>query len=95
MDEGRQFEWDASKAARNLQKHGVALEEAATVFGDPMFITVVDDEHSEDEERYITIGMSSQNRLLMIAHTDRGGRIRLISARRATRREEQFYAEAD
>ena len=52
MDEGRQFEWDASKAARNLQKHGVALEEAATVFGDPMFITVVDDEHSEDEEQF-------------------------------------------
>jgi hypothetical protein len=47
----RHFEWDAGKATRNLQKHGVALEEAATVFGDPMFITVVDDEHSEDEER--------------------------------------------
>jgi len=91
----RQLEWDANKAAKNLQKHGVALEEAATIFDDPVFITVVDDEHSVDEERYITIGMSSQGRLLMVAHTDRDGRIRIISARGATKKEEQFYAEAE
>ena len=95
MDIQRHFEWDADKAARNLQKHGVALEEAVTVFEDPMFITVVDDEHSTDEERYITVGTSSQSQLLMVAHTDRGGRIRIISARRATKREAQFYAEAE
>jgi uncharacterized DUF497 family protein len=60
-----------------------------------MFITVVDDEHSVNEERYITIGFSVQSQLLMIAHTDRGGRIRIISARKATKKEEQFYAEAE
>ena len=94
MDVERHFEWDADKAAKVLQKHGVALEEAATVFEDPMFITVVDDEHSVDEERYITIGVSSQDRLLMVAHTDRGGRIRIVSARMATKKEARFYAEA-
>jgi uncharacterized protein len=91
----RQFEWDADKSARNLQKHGITLQEAATIFEDPMFITVVDDEHSVDEERYIAIGTSSQSRLLIVAHTDRDGRIRIISARKATRREAQFYAEAE
>ncbi|MBC8262507.1 MAG: BrnT family toxin [Anaerolineales bacterium] len=95
MTTERQFEWDANKAAQNLKKHSVAFEEAATVFDDPMFITVVDDEHSVDEERYITIGLSAQGRLLMIAHTDRGGQMRIISARKATKKEEQFYAEAE
>jgi uncharacterized DUF497 family protein len=95
LDSDREYEWDANKASKNSQKHGVALDEAATVFDDPMFITVVDDEHSADEERYITIGMSSLNRLLMVAHTDRGGRIRIMGARRATKKEELFYAEAE
>jgi uncharacterized protein len=95
LDVERRFEWDANKAARNLNNHGVAFEEAATAFADPMFITVVDDEHSVDEERYITLGMSSRDRLLIIAHTERDGRIRIISARRATKTEEQFYAEAE
>ena len=89
------FEWDANKAELNLRKHGVTFEEATTVFDDPMFITVVDNEHSIDEERYITIGRSEQGRVLMIAHTDRGGRIRIISVRKATRNEEQFHAEAE
>jgi uncharacterized DUF497 family protein len=80
---------------RNAEKHGVSFEEAQTVFDDPMFITVVDDEHSVDEERYITVGLSSRGRLLLVAHSDRGGVIRLISARKATRREERFYAEAE
>ena len=79
----------------NRKKHGIWFEEAQTVFDDPMFITVIDDEHSDDEERYITIGMSNRGRLLMVAHTDRNARIRLISARKATRREEQFYAESE
>ena len=90
-----QFEWDPQKALQNNEKHGITFEEAATVFGDPLFITVIDDEHSIDEERFITIGLSSQSQLLILAHTDRGGRIRIISARKATKAEEQFYAEAE
>jgi hypothetical protein len=89
------FEWDADKASRNVEKHGVSFGEAATVFDDPMFITFIDEEHSMDEERYITMGMSVRGRLLMLAHADRAGRIRIISARRTTKREEEYYAEAD
>ena len=89
------YEWDAHKSAKNIQKHAVTFEEAATVFDDPMFVTVVDAEHSTDEERYITIGLSKQGRLLMVAHTDRRERIRIISARKATRKETKFYAEID
>ena len=90
-----QFEWDPNKAAKNIEKHQVSFDEAAMVFDDPMFITVVDGEHSVDEERYITVGLSKRGRLLMVAHTDREGRIRIISARKATKKEEQFYAEAE
>jgi len=92
---GLQFEWDETKATKNIEKHRVSFDEAATVFDDPMFITFVDEEHSVDEERYITIGLSKQGRLLMVAHTDREGRIRIISARKATKIEEHFYAEAE
>lgn len=88
------FEWDPNKASKNVEKHQVSFEEAATVFDDLMFITVIDDEHSFDEERYITVGLSNQGRLLMVAHTDRKSRIRIISARKATAKEEQFYVEA-
>lgn len=88
------FEWDGDKARRNVERHRVSFEEAATVFEDPMFITFVDDEHSIDEERHITIGLSNRGRLLMLAHADRRDRIRLISARRATAKEDQFYAKA-
>jgi uncharacterized protein len=91
----RRFEWDANKAAKNLEKHHIDFSEAATVFDDPMFITVVDEEHSADEERYITLGLSAQGQLLLVAHTDRASRIRIISARRATRKEESFYAAAE
>ena len=87
--------WDAEKANTNVDKHGVSFEEAATVFDDPMFITFVDDEHSLDEERYITIGLSSRGRLIMLAHAECGDRIRIISARVATKKEGRFYAEAD
>lgn len=90
-----QFEWDNNKAAKNLRKHQVPFDEAASVFDDPMFITVVDEEHSVDEERYITIGISKHGRLLVVAHTDREGQIRVISARKATRKEANFYAEAE
>jgi uncharacterized DUF497 family protein len=89
------FEWDPNKAARNLERHRVSFEEAATVFDDPMFITLVDEDHSTDEERYITIGLSNQGRVLLLAHTDRKGQIRIISAREATRKEKQYYAEAE
>lgn len=89
------FEWDLNKAAINIKKHDVLFEEAATIFDDPMFITVIDEEHSDDEERYITIGLSKQARLLVVAHTDRAGQIRIISARKATKYEEQFYAETE
>ncbi len=90
-----QFEWDNTKAAKNLRKHQVSFDEAASVFDAPMFITVVDEEHSDDEERYITIGISKRRRLLVIAHTDREGQIRVINARKATRKEADFYAEAE
>ena len=95
MTAERDFEWDADKANRNVEKHDVSFEEAATVFEDPMFITFIDDEHSVDEERYITIGLSRRGRLLLLAHADHNDTIRIISARRATQKEEQFYAQAN
>ena len=82
-----QFEWDPNKALENLQKHRVAFKEAATVFGDTLSVTVPDPDHSKDEDRFITVGSSHQNRLLMIAHTEQGDSIRLISARELTPRE--------
>lgn len=90
---GLQFEWNPEKAASNFKKHEVAFEEAATVFDDPAFITLLDEAHSLTEGRYLTIGLSANNRLLLIAHTEREGQIRLISARKATKNERQFYEE--
>lgn len=89
------FEWDTNKATKNMRRHQVSFDEAATVFDDPMFVTFIDAEHSDDEERYITIGLSNRGKLLVIAHTERGEQIRIISARQATRKEERFYAEAE
>jgi len=91
---GIQFEWDAQEANENLKKHRVSFDEAKTVFHDLMLISVIDEEHSVDEERYITVGMSGRGRLVLVAHTDREGHVRIISARKATRKEERFYAEA-
>ncbi len=88
-----QFEWDPNKAIENLQKHRVAFEEAATVFGDHMSVTVPDPDHSTEEDRFITVGSSNQSRLLMIAHTERGDSIRIISARELTPRERRQYEE--
>ena len=79
------FEWDAEKAAGNVKKHGVSFEEAASVFGDPMAITFSDPDHSIDEHRFLTFGYSYKGRLLVVAHTGRLHRIRIISARKATR----------
>lgn len=92
-DEKLQFEWDPEKAEKNLKKHGVSFEEASTIFYDPQFISFLDEEHSADEERQITIGLSAKSKLLMVAHTERGKRIRIISARKATKNEEKFYNE--
>jgi uncharacterized protein len=88
------FEWDPEKAQKNIRKHEVDFEEASSIFDDPMFITVIDEEHSNDEERYITIGLSNKNRLLLVAHAERDDRIRIISARKVTKNEEKFYEEA-
>jgi uncharacterized DUF497 family protein len=88
------FEWDPAKAAANLKKHGVSFEEAVTVFQDPLAKIHADPDHSEDELRQILIGHSAQNRVLLVSFTDRRSRIRLISAREATRREHKEYEEA-
>ena len=90
----QRFEWDPSKASPNLKSHEVSFEEASTVLDDPLFIAFLDVEHSLDEERYITLGLSRESRLLLIAHTDREGAIRIISARQAAKNERQFYQEA-
>ena len=89
------FEWDGEKAEQNLKKHEVSFEEAATVFGDPLSITIDDLLHSEDEDRFVTIGESFQRRLLVVVHTDRGDNIRIVSSRRATRRERENYEEGN
>ncbi|MDE2322855.1 MAG: BrnT family toxin [candidate division NC10 bacterium] len=85
------FEWDPTKAMGNLRKHGVAFREAATVFRDPLSITVYDPDHSEEEDRYITVGTSMAGRFLIVAHTDRGTRTRIINARELTRAEREAY----
>jgi uncharacterized protein len=87
------FEWDPGKAAENLGKHGVSFEEAATVFRDVLSATGADPDHSFDEERFVTFGTSTGDRLLTIAHTDRGDTIRIISARPATPSERKIYEE--
>lgn len=92
---GIRFEWDPEKAEANLRKHGVPFAEAATVFGDPLSMTFYDPDHSIEEERYITIGTSRLGKLLVVAHTEREDRIRVISARQATRREREFYEEGN
>jgi uncharacterized DUF497 family protein len=87
------FEWDPEKAAHNREKHGVTFEEAQTVFEDDLFIVFADPKHSVSERRYLMTGQSKQGRLLMISYTERFGKIRLISARPATRRERRAYEE--
>jgi len=87
------FEWDPGKAETNLRKHGVPFTEAGTVFGDDHAITVPDPDHSDEEDRYITIGWSNRRRLLMVSHTDRDEKIRIISARELTKTERKEYEE--
>jgi uncharacterized protein len=88
-----EFEWDPDKAGRNLIKHKVSFHEAATVFGDPFSVTYFDPDHSDNEDRYLTFGHSSSGRLLVVSHTDREDRIRIISARPMTRPERKAYEE--
>ena len=85
------FEWDSRKARSNLAKHGVGFQEASTIFGDLLSLTIPDPEHSLSEERYITVGRAFSGKLLVVVHTERGDNIRIISARRASRRERKFY----
>ena len=87
------FEWDPAKARKNLHKHGVTFEEASSVFYDPLAVTGADPDHSEGEERMVTFGMSSLGRFLVVAHTERGDAIRVISARVATQHERHIYEE--
>lgn len=86
-----EFEWDEQKAATNLKKHGVSFHEAGTVFGDPMAITFHDPEHSDEEHRLLTFGLSRSDRLLVVSHTDRSGKVRIISARVMTKHERKIY----
>jgi uncharacterized DUF497 family protein len=89
------FTWDPAKAAENLRKHGVNFREAATVFDDPLSTTFPDADHSSGEQRFLIIGLSAFQRILVVSHTDTGDTIRIISARAATRRERKFYEEND
>ena len=87
------YEWDGKKGKANQQKHGVSFEEAATIFLDPMALTFPDPHHSFEEEREITIGYSNTGKVIFMSHCPRGDRIRIISARKATRRERKQYEE--
>ncbi len=89
------FEWDDDKSATNERKHGVAFTEAMTVFTDPLALTGYDPDHSDAEDRYLTMGQSADGRLLVVSHTDRGGNIRIISARPASRAERKDYEDGD
>ena len=85
------FEWPPKKARLNLRKHGVSFDEAATVFYDPLSATFDDPDHSDEEQRLITVGVSSQDRLLVLAHTERGNAVRIINARPATAHERKKH----
>ena len=85
------IEWDPNKAASNADKHGVTFHEAATVFGDSLSVTLPDPDHSSDEERYLLLGRSAAGRLLIVAITERGDKLRIISARPMTPRERRTY----
>jgi len=88
-----QFEWDPKKSRANLRKHGVSFEEASTVFFDDLSLTGNDPDHSLDEDRFVTFGLSSMGRLLVVAYTERGEHIRIISARLVTGSERKLYEE--
>ena len=86
-----EFEWDPAKGAANLTKHGVTFSEASTIFGDPFEVTIPDSAHSEGEARFLSLGLSAESRLLVVAYTERAGRIRIIHARVAAAKERNTY----
>lgn len=85
------FEWDEVKARQNARRHRVTFEEAVSAFSDPYLVTFPDDQHSDVEDRFISIGQSDRGRVLLVVHTDRGDAIRLISCRKATATEHTTY----
>lgn len=85
------FTWDPAKERRNQRKHAITFQEATSVFGDPLAVTIFDPDPSMDEQRLLTIGQSASGRLLVVCHTEQGDTIRIISARRATPHERQDY----
>jgi uncharacterized protein len=88
-----EFEWNPAKAESNLKEHGVSFDDATTVFRDTLSITISDPDHSKSENRFVDIGMSHRMELLVVSYTERKNRIRIISARRATRAERKNYEE--
>lgn len=86
-----EFEWDKNKAIVNLSRHDILFDEAKTIFQDPFYVVFDDPAHSFEEDRYIAIGQSAQDRLLFLSYTERGNAVRLISARKATRSERELY----
>jgi len=87
------FEWDPNKAKENLETHGVSFDEASTAFRDTLSLAIYDPLHSEEEDRFVLIGSSHRSRLLVVVHTDRDDKIRLISARKASKKEREQYEE--
>lgn len=90
-----EFEWNLDKAVVNLRKHNISFQEATTVFDDSLSVTFPDPDHSIGEDRYVIIGMCKLGQLLVVSHTDREDRTRIISARKATRQERRFYEEGN
>jgi uncharacterized protein len=90
-----EFEWYRRKAALNAKKHGVSFTEAATIFSDPFELTIPDPDHSEIEARFLSVGISSTNRIIVVAYTEREERIRIISAREAAPKEIREYATSE
>lgn len=90
-DLAMEFEWDVAKAESNVKKHGVSFDEAMTVFGDPLEVTIPDPDHSDGEFRFLSLGCSGQRRLLVVSYTEREGCVRLISAREAAPKERRKY----
>ena len=87
------FEWDPNKAKENLEIHGVSFDEASTAFRDTLSLAIYDPLHSEEEDRFVLIGNSHKDRLLVVVHTERGDNIRLVSARKASKKERMQYEE--
>jgi uncharacterized DUF497 family protein len=85
------FEWDEEKDLSNRKKHGISFDEAKTVLNDPRSITIADEAHSDDEDRYVDVGISARGRLIVVSYTDRGANIRIISSRKATKSERKAY----